>query len=185
MTTPTTSAIPSHDPRDLLFNAEKLDEIVNGAGLTYLDRFGIQHSTLAGAVASIASTNNRGAWATATAYAVKDLVLQSGTWYICVVAHTSSAAFATDLATKWRVFQGVLDSDLADITDPLKGAGKSGFGDAVAYALSTVGGRLATFEKNVLAFGAKTDGATDSASFFNAAGATGKVIAVPELPNNT
>jgi hypothetical protein len=43
----------------------------------------------------------RGAWVTATAYAVKDLVAQGGNTYICVSAHTSGV-FATDLAAvKW------------------------------------------------------------------------------------
>lgn len=43
----------------------------------------------------------RGAWVTATAYAVKDVVTESGTTYICAVAHTSGT-FATDLtAAKW------------------------------------------------------------------------------------
>lgn len=47
----------------------------------------------------------RGAWLTATIYAVKDLVTQSGNTYMCVVAHTSGV-FATDLAAvKWLLFQ--------------------------------------------------------------------------------
>lgn len=47
----------------------------------------------------------RGAWLTATAYAIKDLVTQSGNTYICAVAHTAGV-FATDLAAvKWILFQ--------------------------------------------------------------------------------
>ena len=43
------------------------------------------------------------AWATATAYAVNDLVWQNGVLYICEEAHTSGT-FATDLAaSKWSV----------------------------------------------------------------------------------
>ncbi len=43
----------------------------------------------------------RGAWITATAYAVKDVVEQSGSTYICIAAHTSGT-FATDLAAaRW------------------------------------------------------------------------------------
>ena len=42
------------------------------------------------------------AWVTATSYSVGDLVLSGGNVYKCIVAHTSSAAFATDLtAEKW------------------------------------------------------------------------------------
>jgi hypothetical protein len=40
------------------------------------------------------------AWVTSTAYAVGDIVTNSGTSYYCVTAHTSAASFATD-AAKW------------------------------------------------------------------------------------
>ena len=43
----------------------------------------------------------RGAWVTATSYAVGDMVTESGTTYVCAVVHTSGT-FATDLsAGKW------------------------------------------------------------------------------------
>lgn len=46
----------------------------------------------------------KGAWLTATAYGLGDLVLESGSTYICIVAHTSGT-FATDLtAVKWSIF---------------------------------------------------------------------------------
>jgi hypothetical protein len=45
-----------------------------------------------------------GSWLTATDYAVGDLARDSGTTYICLVAHTSGT-FATDLAaSKWEAF---------------------------------------------------------------------------------
>lgn len=51
--------------------------------------------------ALMAGWNPRGAWVTATAYAVKDMVTNSGLVYVCVVAHTGGT-FATDLAAgKW------------------------------------------------------------------------------------
>lgn|GEM_PF-2800473 len=47
----------------------------------------------------------RGAWLTATAYAVSDLVSESNGVYVCVTAHTSGV-FATDLAaSKWMTIQ--------------------------------------------------------------------------------
>jgi len=48
----------------------------------------------------------QGAWAASTAYVVDDVVSVGGKTYICVVSHTASAAFATDLnfnPTKWNV----------------------------------------------------------------------------------
>jgi len=72
---------------------------------TVMDRMGNIKDTVKGAVDTLKAFNSRGAWAAATAYAVKDVVSASGTWYVCVVAHVSSATFATDGA-KWRVHQG-------------------------------------------------------------------------------
>jgi hypothetical protein len=48
----------------------------------------------------------QGAWTTGTSYLVDDVVNVSGKSYICVVNHTASAAFATDLnvvPSKWNI----------------------------------------------------------------------------------
>lgn len=45
---PTSNPIPSSDPSDLLFNAQKLDETVNSASLTFTDRLGAPRKTMAG-----------------------------------------------------------------------------------------------------------------------------------------
>lgn len=45
---PTSNAVPSSDPSDLLFNAQKLDETVNSASLTFTDRLGAPRKTMAG-----------------------------------------------------------------------------------------------------------------------------------------
>ena len=52
----------------------------------------------------------KGAWATATAYKVDDIVVRGGSTYICLVANTSGT-FATDLAaSKWESFvRGIRD----------------------------------------------------------------------------
>ncbi|WAX16286.1 hypothetical protein KP591P3_00050 [Klebsiella phage KP591P3] len=47
-TTPTNNPIPSEDPRDLKFNAGKIDEEVNGSADYYTDRFGVQRLTNVG-----------------------------------------------------------------------------------------------------------------------------------------
>jgi hypothetical protein len=47
-TTPTNKPIPSEDPRDLKFNAGKIDEEVNGSADYYADRFGVQRLTNTG-----------------------------------------------------------------------------------------------------------------------------------------
>lgn len=139
MVTPTAKAVPSQDPIDLLFNAEALDQIINSSLLQYTDRLGISRLTAAGAIARIAGINVRGAWATSTAYAAKDVVSNSGTWYIALDAHTSGATFAGDLSAHWRVYQGVTSADLSDAATSSKGAGMVAHGLAVAYAAASVG----------------------------------------------
>lgn len=96
-------------------DVDHIAEIATSRAITATDRKGNVKDTIAGAVAKIAAFNSRGVWGAATAYAVKDLVSNAGTWYVAVVAHTSSAAFATDAAGKWRVYQGVTLGDLAAI----------------------------------------------------------------------
>jgi len=52
----------------------------------------------------------RGAWLTATAYAVKDIVTEDGATYICAEAHTSGT-FSTDLtAVKWVLIANAPDA---------------------------------------------------------------------------
>lgn len=47
-TTPTNKPIPSEDPRDLKFNAGKIDEVVNSDAHHYTDRFGKRRLTITG-----------------------------------------------------------------------------------------------------------------------------------------
>lgn len=47
-TTPTKKPIPSEDPRDLKFNAGKIDEVVTSDSHYYTDRFGVRRWTIAG-----------------------------------------------------------------------------------------------------------------------------------------
>ncbi|EPH7678889.1 hypothetical protein ACS3YE_001018 [Escherichia coli] len=47
-TQPTNLPVPSESPRDLKFNAGKIDEFVTSAELKYTDRFGEQHYTIEG-----------------------------------------------------------------------------------------------------------------------------------------
>lgn len=47
-TLPTQLPVPSESPRDLKFNAGKIDEYVTAMGWTYTDRFGVKHYTIEG-----------------------------------------------------------------------------------------------------------------------------------------
>ncbi len=107
------TAITIADLTNAKTDVDHIAAIATSTALTATDRIGGVKSTLSAAIDSIKSFNNRGAWVTATVYAGKDLVSNAGTWYVCVVAHTSSAAFSTDTASKWRVYQGLIAGDLA------------------------------------------------------------------------
>ena len=47
-TQPTQDAVPSESPRDLKFNAGKIDEFVTSENHVYVDRFGEEHRTIEG-----------------------------------------------------------------------------------------------------------------------------------------
>ncbi len=107
------TAITIADLTNAKTDVDHIADIATSVALTATDRIGHIKDTLTGAMYKVSAFNSRGAWVTATTYAIKDLVSNAGTWYVCVVAHTSSAAFSTDTATKWRVYQGVILGDLA------------------------------------------------------------------------
>lgn len=94
-------------------DVDHIDDLANSTSPTATNRYGVAKTTVAGAIDSLKAFNSRGAWAPSTVYAIKDLVSNGGFWYVCVVAHTSSAAFATDTASKWRIHQGLTAPDLA------------------------------------------------------------------------
>lgn len=64
---PTTNPVPSQDPSDLLFNAGKLDEVVNGGENTFTDRSGMVRRTLAGLSAEFPNAAANAAAAAASA----------------------------------------------------------------------------------------------------------------------
>lgn len=71
----------------------------------------------------------KGAWTTATAYAVKDMADDGGNTYVCIVAHTSGT-FATDLAAgKWALLSAhgvnAFATTAASFTMPASGSSVS------------------------------------------------------------
>lgn len=64
---PTSNPIPSYDPSDLLFNAEKLDEVVNSTANSYTDRMGVERRTLAALEAEFPNAQANAAAAAAAA----------------------------------------------------------------------------------------------------------------------
>ena len=93
-------------------------------------------------IAMISGFNPRGAWATATAYAVNDLVTKDGVTYVTLVAHTSGT-FSTDLAAnKWMALGGQSTANLTCVD--LSASGDITVGDdLIVTDDATIGGDLA------------------------------------------
>ncbi len=153
------------DLNNAKIDVDHIADIANSVLQTATDRLGHTKLTIQGAVDTIAAFNSRAAWAASTAYAVKDLVLTGGVWYVCVLAHTSSAAFATDSA-KWRVHQGVTSAQLSAST----GASLIGYGGS---NVQSVLDGLRPGEVNIgdprFAGGADKNGVTDATAAIQAA----------------
>ena len=120
--------------------------------------------------------NWEGQWLTATAYQVGDVIQQSGSAYICVIAHTSGT-FATDLAAlRWQlVVQANFPTQTGNNGKYLTTNGTSVSWDDVKYTpLGTgavqrpVTGKLQEFV-SVKDFGAVGDGVTNDAAAIQAA----------------
>ncbi len=109
------TAISITDLNNAKTDVDHIADIATSLADTSTDRLGNVKRTLTSAIYAVAGITNRGAWVTATAYVVKDIVSVAGIWYVCVVPHTSTAAFATDTASKWRVYQGITSGDLAGV----------------------------------------------------------------------
>ena len=96
---PTTNPVPSQDPSDLLFNAGKLDEVVNGTANSFTDRLGATRRTVAGMNADFdaqladAESDLNVYRADAAASAAEAL------GYLQTIRATSYGAYASDPAT--------------------------------------------------------------------------------------
>lgn len=151
-------------------NEERINKFVNSYG-TYTSNSGLGDvETLpsfmqrnSNALNLLTATNVKGSWTASTAYSVWDEVQYSGTWYRCVVAHTSTGTFDS---TKWRISQGIRVGDLsADNGDSLVGH-KS---DATGAISTTVNNKLKACNLNaVIDFGCDNTGTTNTTAALKA-----------------
>lgn len=109
---PTSNPVPSYDPSDLIFNAEKLDQVVNSTASTYTDRKGVNRRTLAGIDAAADNVLNSIGYAVPVAYAAGiSMTLTSQTVEYNGVVYapkSSSLPFTTGVtfdAAKFRAVQ--------------------------------------------------------------------------------
>lgn len=137
----TTNPVPSNDPTDLLFNAQKLDQVVNGSSQYYTDRLGVNRRTVEGISAAADVVLGGLGYAPPVTYAsgismtlTTQTVEYSGEIYAPKVASLpfTTSTWATDSA-KFRLIQGVAATDLA----ASGGAGMIGYMPAGTGAVET------------------------------------------------
>lgn len=151
----TGNPIGSKDPRDLYDNSENLDVAVNDDAATWIDRLGVQRSTLWQMLEYSKQFNDRGDWHTSTAYARKDYFTYGGVTYVTLTAHTSTSVAADLAAGKIGVMSG--NSGAMDFLQ----AGTGAVARSVESKLRDV--------VSVKDFGAIGDGVTDDTAAIQAA----------------
>lgn len=158
-TTPTNKPIPSEDPRDLKFNAGKIDEVVTSDAHYYTDRFGVRRWTIAGFQYTAEEAIRNYGYITIDSFedgailTLPNQVLRykaTGEYYRWdgelpkTVDTDSTPETAGGIGLGGWVSVG--DASLRSDMDKPTGAGLSGFDKSVDYADDTVGGTL----KNVI-----------------------------------
>lgn len=119
---PTTSAVPSADPSDLLFNAQKLDEVINGTAESFVDRRGVERLTLTGALRLIGF---EAPVAFASGLAITrstQTVTNGGNTYHADPASLPFTTTGTFNGSQWRLVSNVTQADLTTYAVPRTGA---------------------------------------------------------------
>lgn len=169
---PTTNPVPSNDPTDLLFNAQKLDQVVSGSAQYYTDRLGVNRRTVEGISAAADVVLAGLGYAPPVAYVAgisltlaTQTVEYAGEVYAPKVADLPFTTSGTFETAKFRLIQGVAATDLA----ASGGSAMIGHLPAGTGAVATtVQSKMREFV-SVKDFGAVGDGVADDTAAIQAA----------------
>ena len=190
-TQPTHDAVPSESPRDLKFNAGKIDEFVTSLSQQYIDRFGSAHYTIEGLKQIVLEQLYNLGWSLegsfqdgGTVTSAGDLLQDEATniWYrwddlstlpkTVPPGSTPSSSGGTGPG-KWQPVE-VTDVLRKDLAKP-SGAGLSGYDYSASYEPGTVGAELSKHRNNIVYATADagipndgTDVSTQVSTFLNA-----------------
>lgn len=119
---PTTNAVPSADPSDLLFNAQKLDEVINGSAESFFDRRGVERLTLTGALRLIGFEAPVAFTTGLSITRSTQTVTNSGNTYHADPASLPFTTTGTFNGAQWRLVSNVTQADLTTYAIPRTGA---------------------------------------------------------------
>lgn len=119
---PTTNAVPSADPSDMLFNAQKLDEVINGSAESFFDRRGVERLTLTGALRLIGFEAPVAFTTGLSITRATQTVTNSGNTYHADPASLPFTTTGTFNGAQWRLVSNVTQADLTTYAIPRTGA---------------------------------------------------------------
>lgn len=187
-TQPPQNPVPSESPRDLKFNAGKIDELVTPMADQYIDRFGNVHYTIEGLKVLILQTIYDYGWQPVDTFQDGTILNNpnsliqdetTGIWYrwddpstLPKMVAPNSTPESTGGISKgaWQAI------DVNDVLRRYLASGATGKGDALIALLQPVTGAISKTQHDVnaerisaLDFGIKNDGVTDNVTAIRSA----------------
>jgi len=146
---PTSNAVPSADPSDLLFNAQKFDEFTTGAADSYTDRLGVSRLTVSGALRMIGYEVPVAFASGLSISRATQTVTSGGLTYHAAPSALPFTTTGTFSPAQWMLLSNVTATELAS-TGSLFGAGMLGYLQSNTYPSWSIGFALKVAESQFI-----------------------------------